>query len=122
MIHHEEEEARAQLFLDHFKGVLRGSIARTPAFPAVRFVNVVDPAVSKGTALKKLAEHFSIGLDRVIAIGDGSNDLPLLEKAGLKIAMGNARDELKTIADYVTYDVDHSGVAAAIECFLLTER
>ena len=122
MIHNDEEDAKAQLFLDHFKGVLRGSIARTPAYPGVRFANVIDPAVSKGVALEKLAAHFGIGLEKVMAIGDGSNDLPLLEKAGLKIAMGNARDELKAIADHITLSIDESGVAAAIERYLLTEQ
>lgn len=119
MIHNDDEESKARLFLDHFKGALRGAIARTPAYPEVRFVNVVDPLVSKGMALDQLTAHFGIGLDRVIAIGDGSNDVPLLAKAGLAIAMGNARDELKAIADHLTLDVDNSGVAAAIERFIL---
>ena len=119
MVHNDEEESKCQLFMDHFKGKLRGSIARTPAFPDVRFVNVVDPLVSKGSALEKLAEHYGLGLDKIMAIGDGTNDIPLLEKAGLKVAMGNARDELKAIADYVTLPVEESGVAAAIQHFLL---
>ena len=118
MVHNDEEESKYQLFMDHFKGKLRGSIARTPAFPDVRFVNVVDPDVSKGSALEKLAGHFGVSLDKVMAIGDGTNDLPLLEKAGLKIAMGNARPELKSISDHVTLTVDQSGVAAAIKRFL----
>jgi len=119
MIHDSEEEARAQMFMDHFKGFLRGSIARTPAFPDVRFVNVVDPAVSKGIALERLAEYYGIKLERIMAIGDGSNDIPLLEKAGLAIAMGNAQDELKAIADDITLGIEESGVAAAINRFLL---
>jgi Cof subfamily protein (haloacid dehalogenase superfamily) len=119
MVHNDEEEAKHQLFMEHFKDKLRGSVARTPAYPEVRFVNIVDPRVNKGSALEKLAEYFGVSLDRVMAIGDGTNDLPLLEKAGLKIAMGNARDELKAIADYVTRSVDESGSAAAIELFLL---
>jgi hypothetical protein len=119
MVHNDEEEVKHQLFMEHFSGKLRGSVARTPAYPEVRFVNVVDPRVNKGSALEKLATHFGISLDKIMAIGDGTNDIPLLEKAGLKIAMGNARNELKDIADYVTLPVDESGVAAAIEHFLL---
>lgn len=119
MIHNDIEEAKARLFMEYFKGRLRGSEARTPAYPEMKFINVVDPGVSKGTALEKLAVHFGIGLERVMAIGDGTNDLPLLDKAGLKIAMGNSRAELKAIADHVTLGVDESGVAAAIEKFLL---
>ena len=42
-----------------------------------------------------------------------------LSLAGLAVVMGNASDEVKAVADYITLDVDHSGVAAAIEKFLL---
>ncbi|MFC2005220.1 HAD hydrolase family protein [Chloroflexota bacterium] len=45
--------------------------------------------------------------------------MPLLSSVGLAIAMDNASDELKAVADYVTLDVDHNGVAAAIDKFLL---
>jgi hydroxymethylpyrimidine pyrophosphatase-like HAD family hydrolase len=66
-----------------------------------------------------LASHLGISLAEVVAIGDGINDLPLLSVAGLAIAMGNAVDEVKAMADHVTLDIDHSGVAAAIRKFLL---
>ncbi len=52
-------------------------------------------------------------------MGDGINDISLLTSASLAIVMGNALDEVKTVADYVTLDVDHSGLAAAIKKFLL---
>ncbi|MGI2335610.1 MAG: Cof-type HAD-IIB family hydrolase [Dehalogenimonas sp.] len=119
MIHNDLEEEKARLFMEQFKGLLRGSEARTPAYPEMKFINVMDPGVSKGAALETLVSYIGTGLDRVMAIGDGTNDLSLLEKAGLKIAMGNARDELKAIADHVTLSVDDSGVAAAIENYLL---
>jgi hydroxymethylpyrimidine pyrophosphatase-like HAD family hydrolase len=119
MVHNDLEEAKARLFMEHFNGRLHGSEARTPAYPEMKFINVVDPGVSKGAALDRLAEHFGIGLDRVMAIGDGTNDLPLLARAGLKVAMGNARDELKAIADHITLGVEESGVAAAIERYLI---
>jgi hydroxymethylpyrimidine pyrophosphatase-like HAD family hydrolase len=54
-----------------------------------------------------------------MAIGDGRNDIPLLSSAGLAVAMGNAPDEVKAIADHVTLDVEHSGLAAAVNKFLL---
>ena len=60
-----------------------------------------------------------IPLDEVVAVGDGTNDISLLSSAGLAIAMGNAPDEVKKVADHVTLDVDHSGLAAAINKFLL---
>ena len=60
-----------------------------------------------------------ISLTEVVAVGDGPNDNSLLSSAGLAIAMGDAPDELKAIADYVTLDVDHNGLAQAIKKFLL---
>jgi hypothetical protein len=54
-----------------------------------------------------------------MAVGDGLNDISLLETAGLAVAMGNAPDEVKKVADHVTLDVDHSGLAVAIEKFLV---
>ncbi|KTB48852.1 Cof-type HAD-IIB family hydrolase [Dehalogenimonas alkenigignens] len=120
MIHNQDEELKARLFLDHFTGSLRGSVARTPAYPNVKFINVVNPAVSKGTALVKLAAYLNLDLDQVMAIGDGINDLSLLGTAGLAVAMGNASDELKACADFVTSSVDLSGVALAISRFVLS--
>jgi len=114
-----QEAAQARSFYLQFNASLRFSWARTPAYPGVDFINVLDPEVSKGTALVALASHLGISLSEVIAIGDGTNDIPLLSCAGLAIAMDNAPDEVKEVADYITLDVDHSGLAAAIERFLL---
>ena len=60
-----------------------------------------------------------ISMNEIMATGDGANDISLLSSVGLAIAMGNAPDEVKAVADYVTLDVDHSGLSAAIEKFLL---
>ena len=68
---------------------------------------------------KGVGSHLGVSLDEVIAIGDGPNDIPLLTSAGLAVTMGNAPDELKAVADHITLDIDHSGVAAAISKFLL---
>jgi hypothetical protein len=57
-----------------------------------------------------------------MAIGDGSNDIPLLSSAGLAVAMNNAPDEVKAVAHYVTLGVDHSGLAAAVKRFLLDDK
>ncbi len=114
-----EEKAKADIFCRHFKGSLSLSLTKTPAYPEVDFINVLAPDVSKGNALEALASHLGIALSEVVAIGDGGNDVSLLSRVGLAIAMGNAPDELKTVADYVTLDIDHHGVAAAINKFLL---
>lgn len=114
-----EEEAPVDRFSRHFSGVLHISQARTPAFPGVVFNNALAVGVSKGSALEALAAHLGIAMAEVVAVGDGSNDVSLLKTAGLGIAMGNAPDEVKAVADYITLDVDHHGLAEAINKFLL---
>jgi Cof subfamily protein (haloacid dehalogenase superfamily) len=114
-----EEKAKANDFYLHFKNRLNFSLTRTPAYPDIDFYNVVAAGVSKGKALKALASFLGIPLTEVMTIGDGTNDIPLLSSAGLAVAMGNAPEELKAVADYVTLDVEHTGVAAAIGKFLL---
>jgi len=117
-----EERAKADSFCRRFKDNLEKlhfSRTATPAYPNVDFINVVAPGVSKGNALRALARHLGISMSEIMAIGDEANDISLLSSAGLAIAMDNAPDEVKAVADYITLDVDHSGVAAAIKKFLL---
>ena len=106
-------------FLAHFNGRLDYTYAATPAFPQARFYNLVAPGVSKGRALKELANYLKIPLAQTLAIGDANNDISLLETAGLAVAMGNAAASVQRAADHVTADVDHDGVAAAVEKFVL---
>ena len=114
-----EDMAKANEFYLHFKDSLHFSWTRTPAYPDIDFINIVAYDVSKGKALKALASFLDIDLTAVMAIGDGVNDLSLLSTAGFAVAMENAPDELKAVADHITLDVDHNGVAAAVEKFLL---
>lgn len=114
-----EEVSKAERFQLQFSDSLRFSWASTPAYPDVHFINVVDPGVSKGKALEALSSYLGVPLSEVMVIGDGTNDLPIFSLAGRAIAMGNAPDEVKGVADYVTLDVDQNGLAVAIEKFLL---
>jgi len=114
-----QEATKAEKFYTHFDGKLRFSWAKTPAYPDIDFINVIALEVSKGKALEALASYLGIPLGEVMAVGDGTNDIPLLTSAGLAVAMGDAPDEVKAVADYITLDVDHNGLAAAIEKFLV---
>jgi len=111
--------AKAREFYTQFENRLHFSWARSPAFPDVEFANVVAPEVSKGRALEALTAYLGISLSQVMAVGDETNDISLLSQAGLAVAMGNAPDEVKEIADHITLDVERSGLAAAVERFLL---
>jgi len=78
------------------------------------FLELVDKHCSKGLALEQLIHHLGIPREATIAIGDGYNDIPMLEYAGLGIAMGNACDAVKAAADAVTDTNDNNGVAKAL--------
>ena len=64
-------------------------------------IHITDPNINKGNALEKLLKWSDIKMSEVMAIGDGENDIEFLEHAGLKIAVGNADEKLKSIADYI---------------------
>ena len=110
--------AKARQFYSRFESSLHFSLAKSPAFPDVEFTNVVALEVSKGKALEALAQHLGMSLDEVMGVGDGTNDITLLSRVGLAVAMDNAPDEVKAVADYITLDVDRHGLAAAVERFL----
>jgi Cof subfamily protein (haloacid dehalogenase superfamily) len=79
----------------------------------------LHPAASKGNALKFLAQRLAIAPEEIVAIGDNHNDIGMLTFAGLGIAMGNAHDEVKTAANYVTLRNGEDGVAVALEKMVL---
>lgn len=70
---------------------------------------------NKGTALLALGEKLGFDQSQIMAMGDNSNDVAMLEAAGFGVAMGNAPDWVKERADYVTLTNEQDGVAAAIE-------
>lgn len=76
------------------------------------------PNAQKGIALERLAAEYQIAMEDVVSIGDNWNDVSMLEKAGKGIAMDNASDEIKEIADAVTKSNREDGVAAVIETVL----
>ena len=67
--------------------------------------------------IDKIIEHYGISLHETMAFGDGGNDMAMLRHAGIGVAMGNAGDEVKEAADYVTDSVDDDGVMNALRHF-----
>lgn len=85
-----------------------------------RYLEFNAPGVSKGVGLLELARMLGIPPEETMAIGDSSNDIPMIRAAGLGVAVANATDETKTAADYVCRENnDVGGVAEAIERFVL---
>ncbi|TDF94048.1 Cof-type HAD-IIB family hydrolase [Paenibacillus piri] len=83
------------------------------------FLEIIHPEGTKGDALRYLAGQYGYDMSEVISIGDSWNDHELLEAAGFGVAMANAVDSLKQIADYVTLSNNEDGVKHVVEKFVL---
>ncbi|WP_394184330.1 Cof-type HAD-IIB family hydrolase [Metabacillus halosaccharovorans] len=83
------------------------------------FLEFTEKGVTKGTSLDQLIQACGIKREEVISIGDSYNDLSMIEFAGLGVAMGNAPDDIKEIADLVTETNMNDGVAKVVEEFIL---
>lgn len=75
------------------------------------YLEVMANNIDKAQALDKIAKHLGIESDEVIAFGDGHNDIPMIEYAGLGVAMANAVDDLKAAANEITLSNDDDGIA-----------
>lgn len=81
-------------------------------------LEIVAMGVTKGNTLRELAEHLQIKPEEVMAIGDQENDLSMIEFAGVGVAMGNAVPVVKAVAQYITADNNHDGVAQVIREYI----
>lgn len=84
----------------------------------ITFVEVTPVGADKGSALARLCAQLGVNRDEVVAFGDNHNDLTMLEWAGRGVAMGNAHDAVKEIADEVTATNADDGVARVLETLL----
>ena len=85
--------------------------------------DVVEKGFSKAEGLRKMCEHYRIDPCDTFAFGDSPNDVALLKAAGTGVAMGNADEAVKAVADYVTDDIRHDGIYNACVHFgMITER
>ena len=78
------------------------------------FFDVIPKGSKKSGGMDKFISHFGIKLEETMAFGDGGNDIDMIKHAGIGVAMGNARDEVKVAADYVTTSVDDNGILNAL--------
>lgn len=76
---------------------------------------LVSRGFSKGTGIKELCEHLNVAIEDTVGFGDSTNDLGMLEAVGTAVAMGNAPDSVKELADYVTDDIDEDGLYNAMK-------
>lgn len=84
--------------------------------------DIAKRGVSKIHGIQKIIEHLGISMDEVAAIGDGWNDVEMLESVGLGIAMGNAKPEAKAVAKHVTEHILDDGLPKAVDYILELNR
>ena len=112
-----DDPPRVTEYLPLLQAGFQGRAYITRSYP--QFIEVLNPSVDKGEALRFVTARLGIPMEAVIAIGDSWNDAPLLEAAGFGIAMGSAPPELLAVADATVGDFEADGVAEAIETFVL---
>jgi Cof subfamily protein (haloacid dehalogenase superfamily) len=102
------------------------AFAPTRVAPALQFdsylLDVTAVGATKGEALGRLAGRLGVDRSAVIAVGDAPPDMGMIEYAGLGVAVGNAADEVKAVADYVAPPCEEDAVAHVVERFVLSTR
>jgi Cof subfamily protein (haloacid dehalogenase superfamily) len=88
---------------------------------SAEWVEISAVGVDKGAAMEALAARLGIPMENTLALGDGENDIPALQRAGLGIAMGHAPEQVRRAADVVTTSNTEDGWAAAIERYVFAQ-
>ncbi len=79
------------------------------------FIDIIGKGNTKQKGIEAICKHFKINQQDTYAFGDGGNDISMLQYAGTGIAMGNAADDVKAQADYVTSSIDDNGIENAVK-------
>jgi Cof subfamily protein (haloacid dehalogenase superfamily) len=85
------------------------------------YLEVIPKRINKGQGIRDICRTLGLKAEDVIAFGDAENDIPMLQAAGMGVAMGNATQAVKANADYVTLTNNEDGIAAALEALLRGE-
>ena len=80
-----------------------------------RLYEILPKGVNKGLALKKMADLLGVNMSKTIAVGDYNNDISMIQEAGIGIAVANAVDEVKAVADYITVSNNENAIATIID-------
>jgi Cof subfamily protein (haloacid dehalogenase superfamily) len=105
----EESNLPLQTIADSIRSMSSAALSKP------NYLEIVPFGVHKAEALGKLTAILGLDLSQVAAIGDGLNDIEMLTEAGLGIAMGNAPEAVKSVADWVTGTNNEAGVAQAVQ-------
>lgn len=112
------EEFGRRTFVHHFPVINSDGNGRHLADNAIHLMEIFNAETNKWSAISALAAQRGVAAEQIAAIGDEINDVAMIRHAGLGIAMGNAIDPIKQVADRITLDQAEDGVAHAIEQIL----
>ncbi len=84
-------------------------------------IDIIPKGGGKSAGIQKFLDENGMDASEVMAFGDGENDMDMIKFAGIGVAMGNAGDAVKAVADYVTDTVDNDGLAKALRHFGLID-
>lgn len=84
------------------------------------YLEIVPQSIDKANSLARLLEHLGMKREQMICCGDGFNDRSMIEFAGVGVAMENAQEEVKAVADYITASNDKDGIVEVVEKFILS--
>lgn len=112
------KEKEAKVMVDHLPDGVYGYMIDDP-FSDLKFGEIIPIGISKASAIDFIANYLNIDLNQTIAIGDGHNDLEMIQHAYIGIAMGNACDELKEVATFITKDINDDGFEYAMKYYRL---
>ena len=73
-------------------------------------IDIISKDGGKANGIQKILEFYGMTREEIIAFGDSDNDMDMLEFAGIGVAMGNAEESVKAVADYITTDIDEDGI------------
>lgn len=81
------------------------------------FMDLNIRGIDKSVGVRHVMDYYGLSMDNAMAFGDGGNDLPMIRDVAVGVAMGNACDELKAVANYITTSVDEDGVWQALKYY-----
>jgi len=113
---------KARQFMSEPHPGLEVAQSTSPLMPGTSFVGLTKEGVSKGSALRSVAEEYGIALRDVMYVGDAGNDLSALRVVGHPVAMGNADPKVLKAAAHTVGHVDDGGLAQALELAVATHR
>lgn len=108
-----DAEKYLKILQDEFKGTL--SIYRSEPY----FIEIMPKDIDKAASIDRLLPLIGLKKEGAVCCGDGYNDISMISYAGIGVAMQNARDEVKAVADFVTGSNEEDGLVQVVDTFIL---